>query len=329
MSSTAALTRDALGAALEQDRAHRDGRADKLFRLTVTAAGIFVLVALAGAALSMAWGGREAFSTFGLSFFTSSTWNVSTHEFGALVPIYGTIVTSVVAMLIAVPVSFGIALFLTEVAPPWLRGPVGSAIELLAGIPSIIYGMWGLFVLAPVLAPKIYPWINDHLGEVPLIGRLFQGPPLGIGMLTAGLVLAVMVIPFIASVMREVFLTVPTRLKESAYALGSTKWEVVWDVVLPYTRSAVIGGIFLGLGRALGETMAVTFVIGNANQISPGLLEPGTSIAATIANEFAEAVDPLHRSALLALGFVLFMLTFIVLVAARLMLLQLKRREGK
>ena len=328
MSSNPALSSSAFSAVNEQRRAHRDGRADRLFHGIVATAGIFVLIALLGAALSMAWGGREAFQTFGFGFFTSTTWNVSTREFGALVPIYGTVVTSLIAMIIAVPVSFGIALFLTEVAPPWLRQPVGSAIELLAGIPSIIYGMWGLFVLAPRLSANIYPWINDHLGELPLIGPIFRGPPLGIGMLTAGIVLAVMVIPFISSVMREVFLTVPTRLKESAYALGSTTWEVVWDVVLPYTRSAVIGGVFLGLGRALGETMAVTFVIGNANSISAGLLEPGTSIAATIANEFAEAVDPLHRSALLALGFVLFLLTFVVLVFARLMLRQMKRREG-
>jgi phosphate transport system permease protein len=231
-------------------------------------------------------------------------------------------------MLIAVPISFGIALFLSEVAPSWLRGPVAAAIELLAGIPSIIYGMWGLFVLAPYLGEHVYPWVNDHLGEIPWIGALFQGPPIGIGLLTAGLVLAVMVIPFTSSVMREVFLTVPTRLKESAYALGSTKWEVMWDIVLPYTRTAVIGGIFLGLGRALGETMAVTFVIGNAYNISASLLEPGTSIASAIANEFAEAVDPLHKSALLALGFVLFLITFVVLAISRLMLRQLRLREG-
>jgi phosphate transport system permease protein len=210
-----------------------------------------------------------------------------------------------------------------------MRGPVGTAIELLAGIPSIIYGMWGLFVLAPYLGEHIYPWVDEHMGHWPVLGPLFAGPPLGIGMLTAGLVLAIMVIPFISSVMREVFLTVPSRLKESAYALGSTTWEVVWDVVLPYTRSAVIGGIFLGLGRALGETMAVTFVIGNAYNISASLLEPGTSIASTVANEFGEAVDPLHKSTLLALGFLLFVLTFIVLAIARLMLARLQRREGR
>lgn len=303
-------------------------RADRVFAALMASAGFFVLITLTGAALSMLWGGREAFATFGLEFFTSSNWDVGAGQFGALVAIFGTLVTATIALLIAVPISFGIALFLTEVAPPWMRSPVASAIELLAGIPSIIYGMWGLFVLAPYLGEHVYPWVNDNLGELPLVGVLFQGPPLGIGLLTAGLVLAVMVIPFIASVMREVFLTVPTRLKESAYALGSTTWEVVWDIVLPYTRSAVIGGVFLGLGRALGETMAVTFVIGNAYNISASLLEPGTSIASSIANEFAEAVDPMHRSALLALGFVLFLITFVVLAISRLMLRSLNKREG-
>ncbi len=309
-------------------RATHDARADRAFSGLVAAAGYFVLLSLVGVALSMFWGGREAFATFGLEFFTSTTWDVGARQYGALVAIFGTVVTATIALIIAVPISFGIALFLTEVAPPWLRGPVSAAIELLAGIPSIIYGMWGLFVLAPYLGEYVYPWMNDHLGTIPLVGALFSGPPLGIGLLTAGLVLAIMVIPFISSVMREVFLTVPTRLKESAYALGSTTWEVAWDIVLPYTRSAVIGGVFLGLGRALGETMAVTFVIGNAYFISASLLDPGTSIASSIANEFAEAIDPLHRSALLALGFVLFVITFIVLAIARLMLRRLAQREG-
>jgi phosphate transport system permease protein len=309
-------------------RARRDGRNDRLFRWLVGAAAALVLVVLLGAVLAMGWGGREAFATFGWGFFTSSAWDVGAGQFGAVVPVFGTVVTSLIAMVIAVPVSFGIALFLTEVAPPKLRTPLASALELLAGIPSIIYGMWGLFVLAPLLAEDVYPWIGEHLAPLPVIGALFQGPPLGIGMLTAGGVLAIMVIPFISSVMREVFLTVPSRLKESAYALGSTTWEVVWDVVLPYSRSAVVGGIFLGLGRALGETMAVTFVIGNAYGISAGLLNPGTSIASTIANEIAEALDPLHRSSLLSVGFVLFALTLGVLAIARLMLLQLKRRQG-
>jgi len=312
----------------DEERARRDARADRAFRAALGACGVFVLVALAAAALSMAWGGREALQEFGLKFFWSRDWDVGARQFGALVPIFGTLMSAAIAMVIAVPVSFGIAVFLSEVAPPLLRTWVGSAIELLAGIPSIIYGMWGLFVLAPWLSEHAFPFFDEKLGPLPIVGALFRGPPLGIGMGTAGLVLAVMVIPFIASVMREVFLTVPSRLKESAYALGSTRWEVIWDIVLPYTKSAVIGGIFLGLGRALGETMAVTFVIGNAYGISASLLEPGTSIASTIANEFGEALDPLHRSSLLALAFVLFMLTFVVLALAKYMLMKLRQREG-
>ncbi|PZQ19458.1 MAG: phosphate ABC transporter permease subunit PstC [Rhodanobacter denitrificans] len=312
---------------IEERRARRDERQDRGFSIALGLTAILVLIALAGAALSMLWGGREVLASEGWRFFFSTEWNPVENRYGALVPIYGTLVTAIVAMVIAVPISFGIALYLTEVAPTWLRGPVGSAIELLAGVPSIIYGMWGLFVLVPVMTEYVTPWFNDHLGTLPVIGVLFRGPPLGIGMLTAGFVLAIMVIPFISSVMREVFLTVPTRLKESAYALGSTKWEVVWDIVLPYTRSAVIGGVFLGLGRALGETMAVAFVVGNTVRFSPSLLEPGTTIAALIANDFAEATDS-YRSALLLLGFVLFIVTFIVLAAARLMLAQLSRREG-
>ena len=305
-----------------------DARADRGFRWLVTGAGIVVLVSLAAAALSMLWGGRAAFEKFGIAFLWRDVWDPVLQDFGALVPIYGTLVTAAIAMIIAVPVSFGIAMFLTEIAPKWLRGPVGSGIELLAGIPSIIYGMWGLFVLVPFLAEHVYPWIDANLGQIPAIGTFFSGPPLGLGMGTAGLVLAIMVIPFISSVMREVFLTVPGRLKESAYALGSTKTEVVMDVVLPYTKSAVIGGIFLGLGRALGETMAVTFVLGNAHSLSMSLLEPGNSIAATIANEFTEADSPMYLSSLIALGFVLFLVTFVVLAIARLMLNQLNKREG-
>jgi phosphate transport system permease protein len=308
--------------------ARGDARADRLFRWSVAAAGFFVLISLIGAALTMAWGGREAFGSFGWSFLSSDNWDPGNLVFGGLAPIVGTLITAGIALLIAVPISFGIALFLTEVAPAWLRGPVATAIELLAGIPSIIYGMWGLFVLVPFLAEYVYPSLSEYGSQIPLVGAWFDGPPIGIGMLTAGFVLSIMIIPFIASVMREVFLTVPTRLKESAYALGSTTFEVVWDIVLPYTRSAVIGGIFLGLGRALGETMAVTFVLGNANRLA-NLLEPSSSIAATIANEFGEAFADLHRSSLLALGFVLFIVTFIVLSIAKLMLMSLKRREGK
>lgn len=310
------------------DRASKDGRNDRMFRWAVTAAGFFVLLTLLAAGFSMFWGGREAFQTFGFGFLTSTDWDPVQQKFGALVPIYGTVVTAAIAMLIAVPISFGIALFLTEVSPTWMRTPIGAAIELLAGIPSIIYGMWGLFVLVPYLGEHVFPWLDENVGPLPIIGKLFQGPPLGIGMLTAGLVLAIMVIPFISSVMREVFLTVPTRLKESAYALGSTTTEVVWHIVLPYTRSAVIGGIFLGLGRALGETMAVTFVLGNAHFLTTSLLEPGNSIAATIANEFTEADSPLYLSSLIALGFLLFVVTFIVLSIAKFMLMGLKRREG-
>ncbi|MDR6992699.1 phosphate ABC transporter permease subunit PstC [Luteimonas sp. 3794] len=328
MNATAVPTSTASITSAPTRRDIRDARADRFFRMLLTATVVFVMLALAGAALSMLWGGRDALATQGLSFFTTADWNPVQNRYGALAPIVGTIVTALIAMTIAVPVSFGIAFFLTEVAPRWLRGPVGTAIELLAGIPSIIYGMWGLFVLVPVMTTYVTPWLNDHLGTIPGIGILFQGPPLGIGTLTAGFVLAIMVIPFISSVMREVFLTVPTRLKESAYALGSTKWEVSWDIVLPYTRSAVIGGIFLGLGRALGETMAVAFVIGNSVRLTPSLLEPGTTIAALIANDFGEATET-YRSALLLLGFVLFIVTFVVLAIARLMLMQLSRKEGK
>jgi len=321
------MTMEPPGAAAHR-RSARDALADRMFRCTVGAAAAIVLAALAGAALSMLWGGRDAFATFGPGFLSSTEWDAVHHRFGAFVPIYGTLVTALIAMAIAVPVSFGIALFLTEVAPQRLRAPVATAIELLAGIPSIIYGMWGLFVFVPIMGEHVAPWLDAHLGHWPLLGPLFSGPPLGIGMLTAGIVLAVMVIPFISSVMREVFLTVPARLKESAYALGSTTWEVVWNVVLPTTRSAVIGGIFLGLGRALGETMAVTFVLGNSHQLTASLLMPGNSIAATIANEFAEADSDLYRSSLVALGFLLFVVTFVVLAIAKLMLRRLSRREG-
>jgi phosphate transport system permease protein len=308
-------------------RDRRDTRNDRVFKTVLTLVAIFVLFSLAGAALSMLWGGRSVLASQGLDFFFSSDWNPVENKYGALVPIYGTVVTAMIAMLISVPVSFGIAFFLTEVAPRWLRSPIGTAIELLAGIPSIIYGMWGFFVLMPVMRDHLIPWMNDNLGPLPVIGALFQGPPIGAGMLTSGLVLAIMVIPFISSVMRDVFLTVPGRLKESAYALGSTRWEVVWDIVLPYTRSAVIGGIFLGLGRALGETMAVAFVIGNNVAFTKSLLEPSTTIAALIANDFGEATAD-YRAALLLLGFVLFIVTFVVLALARLMLMQLSRKEG-
>jgi len=288
---------------------------------------LLVFSLLAGILLTLLAGSRLTLEKYGLSFIWSDDWDPVKEQFGALVPIYGTLVTAVIAMVIAVPVSFGIAFFLTEVAPRWLRTPVGTAIELLAGIPSIIYGMWGFFVLMPVMREQLIPWMDAHLGPLPVVGALFRGPPIGAGMLTSGLVLSIMVIPFIASTMREVFLTVPSRLKESAYALGATKWEVSWDIVLPYTRSAVIGGVFLGLGRALGETMAVAFVIGNSVNFTTSLLEPSTTIAALIANDFGEATET-YRAALLLLGFVLFIVTFVVLALARLMLMNLARKEG-
>jgi len=303
--------------------------ADRLFQLVTAASAWFVLILLAGTAASMAWGGRLAFQTFGWHFITGRDWDVGAGQFGALVPIYGTLVTSAIALIIAVPVSIGIALFLTDIAPRWSRGPISIAIELLAAIPSIIYGMWGLFVFAPFMAAHVEPWLTEHLGSKPVIGALFSGPPIGIGMLTAGIVLGIMVIPFISSVAREVFSAVPTALRESAVALGSTRWEILSRVTLPYTRSAIIGAVFLGLGRALGETMAVTFVLGNAHDLSASLLMPSNSIAAAIANEFTEADSELYRSSLIALGFLLFVVTFIVLTIAKLLLLRINRQLGR
>jgi phosphate transport system permease protein len=302
---------------------------DKSFRyLTAFFAG-FVLVLLVSIIVSLFVGGWPALRAFGLAFFTSDEWNPVTEQFGAVVPIYGTLVSSVIALVVAVPVSFGVALFITELSPQWLKRPVGTAIELLAAIPSIIYGMWGLFVFAPVLADHVEPWLQDHFGNTPVVGALFQGPPIGIGMLPAGIILGIMIIPFIAAIMRDVFQTTPKFLKESAYGIGCTTWEVVRYVVLPHTRTAVIGGIFLGLGRALGETMAVTFVIGNTHRLSTSLLEPGNTIASTLANEFTEAVGALHTSSLISLGLVLFLITFIVLALAKLLLLRLESGAGK
>jgi phosphate transport system permease protein len=302
---------------------------DRVFELITRASAWFVLLLLVATAASMAWGGRLAFKTFGFHFLTSSAWDPVTQNFGAFLPIYGTLVTSAIALIIAVPVSIGIGLFLTDIAPRWTRAPIGIAIELLAAIPSIIYGMWGLFVFAPFMAAHVEPWLTGHLSDKPLVGALFSGPPIGIGMLTAGIVLGIMVIPFIASVAREVFGAVPPSLKESAVALGSTRWEILSRVTLPYTRSAIIGAIFLGLGRALGETMAVTFVLGNAHDLSSSLLMPSNSIAAAIANEFTEADTDLYRSSLIALGFLLFIVTFIVLSIAKLLLLRINRQLGR
>lgn len=287
-----------------------------------------VLISLAGILISLLIGALPAIRHFGLGFLTDSNWDPVNDHFGGLAPIYGTLVTSAIAMIIAVPVSFGIAVFLTELCPAWLKRPIGIAVELLAGIPSIIYGMWGLFVFAPWFSEHIQPKLTAALGNVPFIGRFFQGAPMGIGLFTAGLILAIMIIPFIASVMRDVFEVVPTLLKESAYGLGSTTWEVVSKVVWPYTRIGVVGGVILGLGRALGETMAVTFVIGNTYNISPNLFNSGVSITSSLANEFAEAAAGLHQSSLLLLGFLLFVITFVVLVISKLLIARTERNEG-
>jgi phosphate transport system permease protein len=303
--------------------------ADFLFRKLTGFIAFLVAATLVAVMISLVIEGWQALHTFGWKFLTTSTWDPVTNEYGAFVFIVGTLVSSAIAMVIAVPVSFGIALFISELSPRWLRAPISATIELLAAIPSIIYGMWGLLVFAPRFA-QIEPWINGHLGVIPGIGVLFQGPPMGIGMLSAGIVLAIMIIPFIASIMRDVFMITPPALKESAYALGATTWEVARNVILPFTRTAVTGGIFLGLGRALGETMAVTFIIGNANNLSASLLMPGASIASVIANEFTEATTSLYKSSLLALGLVLFVITFIVLALAKLLLLRLEASaEGK
>ena len=284
---------------------------------------------LVGIVISLIYTSWPSLQKFGLAFLWTSEWNPPMERFGALVPIYGTIVTSIIALVIAVPVSFGIALFLTELSPGWLRRPLGTAIELLAAIPSIVYGMWGLLVFSPIFANYIQPFLSATLGNVPLIGKLFQGPPIGIGLLSAGIILAIMVIPFIASVMRDVFEVTPPMLKESAYALGATTWEVVWNVVLPYTKVGVTGGIMLGLGRALGETMAVTFVIGNTNFLNNiSLYMPGNSITSALANEFNEAEKGLHTAALLELGLILFLITFVVLGFSKLLLMKLQSGEG-
>ena len=301
---------------------------DTVFRHLTRAAAIAVLLLLSGVIVSLIDGSVPALRTFGFGFLTSQRWNPVTDNFGALPAIYGTILTSFIAMLIAVPVGLLIAFFLTELCPKWLRRPIGIAIELLAGIPSIIYGIWGLFIFAPFLQATLQPFLINTLGNVPGIGSLFAGPPYGIGMLTSGLILAIMVLPFVTSITRDVFEAVPGVLKEAAYGLGCTTWEVVRNVVLPYARVGVIGGVMLGLGRALGETMAVTFVIGNAHRISASILAPGTTISATIANEFTEAVGDLYTSALIALGLILFVITFIVLAIARYMLLRIERRVG-
>ena len=306
-------------------RLQREANAESVFRWATFCSAALVLLLLFGVLASLAYGAWPALKTFGWSFLGTEVWNPVTEKFGALAPIYGTVVTSIIAMLIAIPIAFGIAVFLTETCPRWLRTPIGIAIELLAAIPSIVFGIWGLFILAPILQRHVQPWLIDHLGPLPIVGALFQGAPYGIGLLTAGFVLAIMVLPFITAVMREVFQMAPTSIKEAAYAAGATQWEVVWDVVFPWSRPGMIGGVMLGLGRALGETMAVTFVVGNAHRISTSLIAPGTTIAASIANEFTEAVGDLYTSSLMALGLILFVLTFTVIAGARLLLLRLER----
>lgn len=305
------------------------GVGDPVFRAVTFLAALIVFGILVGIAVSLAFGAAPAFRAFGPAFFVTSAWDPVSDVFGALAPAYGTLVTSAIALLIAVPVSLGIAIFLTELAPMWLRRPVGTAIELLAAVPSIVYGMWGLFAFAPVYRTYVQPWATATLGPIPVTGKLFDGPPLGIGLSTAGIILAIMIVPFIAAVMRDVFNTVPPVLREAAYGTGATTWEVVWNVVLPYTRAGVLGGIVLGLGRALGETMAVTFVIGNAYDITASLFMPGATISSVIANEFTEATGDLYYSSLIALGLVLFVITLVVLACARLMLSRMKARaEG-
>jgi phosphate transport system permease protein len=309
--------------------ARRFAGSDNLFRNLTLGAAIIVLLILGGTIVSLIQGSLPAFRAFGFGFFVTEVWNPSDDKFGAGAAIYGTIVTSIIAMAIAVPVGLGIAIFLTELCPPQLRRPIGIAIELLAGIPSIIYGVWGLFVFAPFLQQYVQPGLIGLFENVPGLNTLFAGPPYGIGVLTASLILAIMVLPFVTSISRDVFETVPPMLKESAYGVGCTTWEVVRNIVIPYTRVGVIGGCMLGLGRALGETMAVTFVIGNAHNISSSLLAPGTTISATIANEFTEADGVLYTSSLIALGLILFMITFVVLAFARLMLMRLEVKAGR
>ena len=302
---------------------------DNFFRYLTQSMALFVLLILGGVIFSLIRGSIPAFEAFGFGFFVTESWNPVTEKFGAAAPIYGTLVTSIIAMAIAVPIGLGIAVFLTELCPMWLRRPIGIAIELLAGIPSIIYGIWGLFVFAPFLQQHVQPALISVFGNIPVLSTLFAGPPYGIGTLTASLILAIMVLPFVTSISRDVFETVPPVLKEAAYGVGCTTWEVVSNIVIPFTRVGVIGGVMLGLGRALGETMAVTFVIGNAHKISASVFAPGTTISATIANEFTEAVGDLYTASLIALGLILFIITFIVLSFARLMLMRLEQKAGK
>ncbi|MBE9579054.1 MULTISPECIES: phosphate ABC transporter permease subunit PstC [Moraxella] len=308
---------------------NKQKKLDAIFVLATKFFALLVLLSLGGILASLVIGAIPSMQAFGLGFYTSSEWNPVSGEYGALAPIYGTLVTSFIAILIAVPVSFGIAVFLTELCPKMLKKPLGIAIELLAGVPSIIYGMWGLFVFAPWFGDKVQPWLIEHLGGLPVVGTLFNGAPMGIGLFTASLVLAIMIIPFIAATMRDVFAVVPDLLKESAYGVGATTWEVMTKIVLPYTKAGVVGGVILGLGRALGETMAVTFLIGNTFNITPSMFASGVSITSALANEFAEASSELHLSSLLHLGLILFVITFIVLSISKIMLMKIDKKAGK
>lgn len=328
MRATSATT-VAVGGVTVARRGRRQQIEDLAFYAMTWGFACGVLVLLLGVLAALVVGATPSLKAFGFSFLWDQSWNPVKQLFGALPAIYGTLVTSFIAMLIAIPVGLGIAVFLTELCPPWARRPIGVLVELLAAIPSIIYGIWGLFILAPVLQDTVQPVLVDTLGGIPLLGVLFAGPPLGLGVLTAGFILAVMVVPFIAAVSRDVFLTVPAVLRESAYGLGATTTEVVGNIVIPYTRVGIVGGVMLGLGRALGETMAVTFVIGNSHRIKASLLAPGTTISATLANEFTEAVGNLYTSSLIEMGLILFVITFIVLAAAKLMLLRLEERAAR
>ena len=303
--------------------------ADRIFGWLARSAAVLTLLLLIGILVSLVLGAWPSIEKYGPSFLTRSVWDPVQNEYGGLVMIYGTLATSAIALLIAVPVSFGIALFLTELSPAWLKRPLGTAIELLAAVPSIVYGMWGLMVFGPILARFVQQPLQAAFSGIPYLGAFVSGPPVGIGILSAGIILAIMIIPFIASVMRDVFEVTPALLKESAYGLGATTWEVVWKVVLPFTKTGVLGGIMLGLGRALGETMAVTFVIGNMNQLdSLSVFEAANSITSALANEFAEAGEGLHQASLIYLGLVLFFITFVVLSLSKLLLSQLKKGEG-
>jgi phosphate transport system permease protein len=331
LGSAAELAERALArkATFLRSRIRHHQRMDAFFRFLSLAAALFIPFLLAAVLVVLFLGALPAIKEFGLNFLTTAEWDPVNSRFGALVPIYGTLATSAIALVIAVPVSFGIALFLTELAPRFLRTPLGMAVELLAAVPSVIYGMWGLFIFAPFCARVVEPWMVQNLGALPILGAFFQGPSTGIGILPAGFILAVMIIPFISAIMRDVFGMVPLLLKESAYGLGATTWEVVWNVVLPESRLGVFAGIILGLGRALGETMAVTFIIGNSHELSKSLLSPGTTISSALANEFTEAVGNLYTASLVELGLILFVVTFVVLALSKLMMLRVQSRMAK